>query len=119
MTRGVKAAIASTVVITAVCGIASAAFGWFMWALALNGFMGQQRAAEISMAVYIVMAVGAVIVGALLSGLIVYWLAGKRSWNAVGSAVLSCAIFIVGTSAVHFGCVLVSVLVADGLRTNR
>lgn len=119
MTGGSKAAIAITVIVTTLCGIASLASGWFMWALALNGFMGQTRAVEISMVVYFVLAIGTVIAAALLSGLAVYWLAGKRGWNAIGSAVLCGAIFIVGTSAVHFGCVLVSVLVADSLRTNR
>ena len=119
MTGGARVAMWLTAFVTAIVGIASLALGWFLWAVALNGFMGQQRAAATSMTVYLVLAAGAVIIATFLSALLVYWLAGKRGWNAVGSAVLSSVLFIAATVAIHFVSVIVSALVADMFRTNR
>jgi len=90
-----------------------------MWALALNGFMGQQRAVETSQIVYIVLAAVSVILCAALSILTVYLLSGKRNWNAAGSAVLSIVVFGVTTGVLHTICVVISAIVAGQMRTNK
>lgn len=119
LTTGAKIAMALTGLLLLTTGVVSGAFSWFMWALALNGYMGQQRAVEMSMAVFSILAVVSVIVATGLSIFTVYWLAGKKAWNAAGAAALSTIVFMIVTGALHFVCILVSVLVADQLRTTR
>jgi hypothetical protein len=119
MRSGTIAAISVTGVIVLLVGIASGVVGWMMWALALNGFMGQPRAVETSMMVYIVLAVISALICVALSALAVYFLSGKWNWHAAGSAALSIVVFAVTTGVLHTICVVVSAVVADQLRTNR
>lgn len=119
MTTGAKIAIGVTALLVLAVGVVSTAFSWFMWALALNGYMGQQRAIEVSLVVFFILAALTVLISTGLSGFAVYWLAGKKAWNAAGAAVLSAIVFMIVTGVGHFLCILVSVLVADQLRTTR
>lgn len=100
-------------------GIASGFAGWFMWALSLNGFAGQQRAVDVSLVVYVVLAVVSTLICVVLSVLTVYILSGRFNWNVVGSAVLSIVVFVVTTGVLNTISVVISAIVASELRTNK
>lgn len=119
MRTGTIAAIGVTGILILLVGIASGFAGWFMWALALNGFMGQERAVETSQMVYFALAIVSVIVCIILSALAVYLLSGRWNWNAAGAAALSIAAFAATTGVLHVVCVVTSAIVADQMRTNR
>jgi hypothetical protein len=118
-TTGTKAAMAVAGIVMLLVGVTSGFFGWMMWALALNGFMGQQRAVDTSMTIYFVLAILSVLIVIVLSVLSVYFLAGRRAWNAALAAALSITVFSVAVGALHVGAVVVSAVVANQLRTNR
>src|SRR5687767_15065080 len=119
MKTGTIVAMAITAIVVLVVSVATGIAGWMMWALALNGFMGQQRAVETSMAVYIVLAVISGLISTILSLLAVYFLAGRREWNAALSALLSIVIFSATTGVLHTVSVVLSAIVAEQLRTTR
>ena len=119
MRSGTIAAVGVSGLVTLMIGIASGLAGWMMWALALNGYMGQPRAVETSMTVYIILAVLSALVCVGLSSLAVYLLSGRWNWNAAGSAALSIVVFAVTTGVLHTICVVISAVVADQMRTIR
>jgi hypothetical protein len=119
MTPAVKVSMATCGLLVLATTVATAFFGFMMWALALNGFMGQERAVNASMVAYIVLAVTSAIVTVSLSVATVYFLAGRRGWNAAGSAVLSVVVFAITSGVLHTLCVVISALVASALRTTR
>lgn len=100
-------------------GLGSTVLGFMIWALALNGFMGQQRAIDISMVTFVALAVLSVLVTMVLSVLVVYFLSAKRAWNAAISALISIVVFAGTTGVLHMVSVIISAIVADQLRTNR
>ncbi len=111
--------MAVTAAVILVAATASGLAGWMMWALSLNGFMGQQRAVETSMIVYIALAAVSAVVCLALGILAVYLLSHKRSWNAAGSAALSIVVFVATTGVLHTLAVVISAVVAEQMRTNR
>lgn len=119
MRSGTVAAVSVSGLVTLMIGIASGLAGWMMWALALNGYMGQERAVETSMTVYIALAAFSLLVCVGLSALAAYLLSDRWNWNTVGSAVLSIVVFAVTTGVLHTICVVISAVVADQMRTNR
>ncbi len=119
MTKGVYAAIAVTGIIMLGVSAATGILGFMAWALALNGFMGQERAVNASMITFIVLAVISAFVVLTLSIAAVYFLAGRRSWNAAVSAVLSILVFGMTSGVLHMLCVVVSAVVANQLRTTK
>ncbi len=119
MKSSVMAAMAVSGIAVLIASVASGFVGWMAWALALNGFMGQQRAVDTSMAVYIVLAVVSAFLAVLLSVLAVYYLSAKRGWNAAGSSALSVTVFAVATFALHFASVIISAVVAGQMRINQ
>lgn len=94
-------------------------FGFMMWALALNGFMGQERAVNTSMISYIVLAVASALITVILSIAAVYFLSGRRNWHPAGSAALSIVVFSITSGVLHTLCVIISAMVASALRTTR
>lgn len=118
MTTGAKIAMAIAGVVTLIAGLTSGAFGWFMWAVALNGFMGQTRAVDTSLIVYCTLAVASIIIAVALSVAGVYFTA-KRGWNAAVSCIVSIIVFSTATGILHVVAIFISVIVADQLRTNR
>ena len=112
-------AMTITAMVVLLVSVAAGVLGWMIWALALNGFMGHQRAVETSMIVYIVLAVISGLISIMLSLLTVYFLAGRREWNAALSALLSIVIFGVTTGVLHTVSVVISAIVAEQLRTTR
>ena len=119
MRTSVKIAIAAAILVTALIGVATGCFGFMGWALALNGFMGQERAVNTSMSVFVVSAVAVVAMASILSGVLVYFTAHRRNWNAGGSAVVAITIFGILSGVLHIACVIVAAVVADAMRTTR
>jgi hypothetical protein len=117
MKTGTIVAMVTTAIVVLGVSVAAGIAGWMMWALALKG---QQRAVETSMVVYLVLAVViSGIISTVLSLLTVYFLAGRREWNAALSALLSIPIFAVTTGVLHTVSVVISAIVAEQLRTTR
>lgn len=108
-----------TGVLVTAAAIATAAFSFFMWALALNGFMGQDRAVNASMITFGVLASLLTLASISLSLYSVYYLSEKRGWNATGSAVLSTVLFSAVVGGLQLLSVLISVIVANQMRTTR
>lgn len=119
MNRGTLIALIVTGAAVLIAGAATGFCGLMMWGLALNGFMGQQRAVDTSLFTYIAFAVISALLALALSLVTVYYLAGKRAWNAAGSAALSIVVFAVTTGVLHTICVVISAVVADQMRTSR
>lgn len=119
MRRGTIVGMISAGIVTLAVSVATGAGGLMMWALALNGFMGQERAVNASMISYFVLAVISGLATVGLSVAAVYLLSGRRNWNAAGSTVLSIVVFAVTSGVLHTACVIVSAIVASALRTGR
>lgn len=119
MKNGTIVAAAITGIAVLVIAAASGFFGFMMWGLSLNGFMGQQRAVDISMFTYICLAIVTALLMVGLSTGLTWYLADRREWHAAVSALLSIVVFAVSTGVVHIACVIISAIVADQLRTNR
>lgn len=119
MTTGSKISMAVTGLLVLAVTVGTGFFGFMMWALALNGFMGQERAVNASMISFIVLAVISGIVSVVLSVVAVYFLAERRGWNAAGSAALSVVVFAITSGVLHILSVIVSALVASALHTTR
>lgn len=115
----VLAAVLVTALVLIICAAATGLFSFMAWALALNGFMGQERAVNASMITFIVLAILFSVVCIGLGIFIVYFLAGKREWNAIGSAILSIVIFATATGGLQLLSVIISTIVASEMRTTR
>ena len=94
-------------------------FSFFMWALALNGFMGQERAVNASMITFIALAVFTGVLSVVFSLFSVYYLSVKMLWNAAGSAILSFVVFAAVGGGLQLLSVFISVMVASAMRTTR
>ena len=119
MRSGSIAALVVTGILMAAVTLATGFFAFMMWALALNGFMGQEDAINASMTTFIVLAVVTGAVSIFLSLCTVYYLSVRRNWNAAVSALLSIVVFALASGILHTLCVIVSAIVAEQLRTNR
>lgn len=119
MRKGTLWALIVTALLVLAAGIGTGLFSFFMWALALNGFMGQERAVNASMITFGVLAVAASLICLGLSLILVYFLSAKKKWNAAGSATLSILLFTVITGGLQLLSVIISAVVADQMRTNR
>jgi len=119
MRTGAVWALISTGILVAVSAAATGAFSFFMWALALNGFMGQERAVNTSMITFIVLAGVLSLVCVAVSAYSTYYLSVKRMWNAAGAAVLSIVAFAVVGGGLQLLSVFISVIVASAMRTTR
>ncbi|MBX3287801.1 MAG: hypothetical protein KF855_00525 [Acidobacteria bacterium] len=100
------------IVVSAVSGIA----GFMAWALALNGFMGQETAVNVSLVTYIVLALLTALVLTIAAVLSVRYLSNTRSWNPAGATALSVVVFSILITAGHIVCVIISAVVANALR---
>lgn len=116
MTTGAKIAIVVTAVLTLIIGTASFAAGFFVWALALNGFMAQQRAVDTSMFVFVTLGIASLLMATIAAAASVRFLAGIRSWHPAAAAALTTIAFSIVTMVAHLLCVIVSAIVAEQLR---
>lgn len=103
-------------ILALVLSIFTGLFGWLIWGVALNGFMGQSRAVNASMYTYgitsfLVMALAtALCIGA------VYFLANGRRWNAWLASVLSLILSALFSILGHLVCLIIAILVANAMR---
>jgi hypothetical protein len=99
--------------------VATGALWLFMWALALNGFMGQERAVNVSMITFFVMTGIFSLASIALSVYSAYYLSVKRMWNAAGAAILSIVVFATAAGGLQLLSLFISVAVASQMRTTR
>lgn len=111
--------MAVTGIVVLAVSAGTGALGLMMWAVALNGFMGQTRAVDTSLIVYCALAVASVLVATAFSVAAVYYTTSKRGWHAAVSTIVSILAFSTAAGVVQVLAVFVSVIVADQLRTNR
>jgi hypothetical protein len=87
--------------------------------LALNGFMGQERAVNASIITYIVLAILVVLTVTVMSTLTANFLQRRLDWTAT-VAVITSALGLAAIGVVmHIVCILIAAIVADQMRTGR
>ncbi len=117
-TGSIWALIVTALLITGLL-VSTGAFSFFIWALALNGFMGQERAVNASMITFVGLA-GLATLTCVVAGLYsLHYLSVKRSWKPAGGAMLSIIAFTIIGGGLQLLSVLVSVIVASQMRTTR
>lgn len=119
MSKGTIWALIITAVLMFAVAIICAAFSFFMWALSLNGYVGQESAVNTSLITFVVLASITSLACIALSLVLVYFLAAKKKWDAAGSAVLSTVLFAALTAGGQILSIIISVIVADQMRTTR
>ena len=90
-----------------------------MWALALNGFMGQEQAVNVSLITFFLLGGILSLVCIAMSVYSAYYLSVKRMWNAAGAAVLAIVVFAAVAGGLQLLSVFISVAVASQMRTMR
>ena len=101
--------------VTAVSGVA----GFLGLLLALNGFMGQERAVNTSIVTYIVLAVLVILSTAFFSARTSGFLQRRFAWGAVMAVITSALGFAVIGVVMHIVCIVIAAIVADLMSTNR
>ena len=99
--------------------ILSGFFGFFGLLLALNGFMGQERAVNTSIITYIVLAVVSILLVTLFSALTARFLQNRFEWRALIAVIVSSISFAVVGVVMHFVVIIIAAIVADQMRTTR
>lgn len=112
-------AIIITGTLMLVTSVLTASLAFFTWALALNGFMGQERAVNASMITFIALSVVFSVVCLALSLFSVYYLSVRRAWNAALAVILSVVFFSTAAGSLQLISVLFSAVVAEQMRTNK
>jgi len=112
-------AIVATGLTMLVLSVLTASVSFFVWAMAMNGFMGQERAANASMITFVLLVILAVLLCLALSLFSVYYFSVKRTWNAVVAAIVSVIVFAAVNGGLQLVSVLVSVLVAEQMRMTH
>lgn len=118
MTKGTIAAIV-TGIITLAALIVSGVVFLFSLIMALNGFMGQERAVNGAFITYIALVLITLVVGVGGGSWLTYHLAERRKWHAAGSAIVSIILVCATGISVHLGSVIAAAIVADQLRVKR
>jgi len=118
MTKGAIGSIVTGILTLAVMVVSAAAF-LMSWMLALNGYMGQDTAVNGSIITLIVLGIVSVLIAVGGGCWLTYYLTERRTWNVVGSTILS--IFLAGAVGVglHLASFVIAVIVAEALRTGK
>jgi hypothetical protein len=112
MRASVIAAIVAAVVLILAAGVGTGLFGFFMLAVALNGFVGKPLATDVAMYGYMGFATLSILLAAVLAAIVIFLLAARRMWNAAGAGALATLTGMVGVGVLHAGCFIVAVIVA-------
>lgn len=115
----VLAAVLITGGILLLLSLATGAFAFMSWALALNGFMGQDRAVNASLITLIILGVVFSLACIGLGMAAVYYLSGKREWNAAVSSIAAIVVFSVACGGLQFLSVIISAVVATEMKTTK
>lgn len=118
MTKGTIAAIVTGIMTLAVSIVSGVVF-LLSLILALNGFMGQERAVNGSFISYIVLALVTALAAVALGAWLAFYLTTRRKLHAALSAVISIVLGSVVGTGLHFVCVIIAVFVAEALRVKR
>jgi hypothetical protein len=118
MTKGAITSIISGVLIFVALCVSGVLF-LFSLLLALNGFMGQERAVNGALLTYIILAILTGLISTGLGAWLAYYLTERHKWNAVGSAALAIILAICIGSGLHLASVVVAAVVAESLRIGR
>jgi len=102
-------------ILTALLNLAVGFIVFFLMLLAMNGF--SESDANYGIVAYIILAVAATILMALLAAATVYLLM-KRGWGAAGSVILGVVIFSGVGAGLKVVCSVIGVLVADFARVH-
>lgn len=115
-----QGAIASTLtgIISAVVLCATGFVFLLSLGLALNGFMGQERAVNASFGSYFVLAAITGLLSLVFGCWLAYYLTTKRLWHWAGSSILSIFVASLVGGVLHFFCVIIATIVASSLRTG-
>lgn len=119
MRKGALWALIVTGLLMLIFAIGTGAFALFSWALAMNGFIGQERAVNASIITFAVLGILATLVCIALSLFSVYYFSVKRAWNAAISALLSVLVFSIVSGGLQFVSVMISAVVAQQMRKGR
>lgn len=106
-------------VITLLAAIASAVAGFLALMLALNGYMGQERAVNSSIATYGVLAILVIGSVTVMSGFTAHFLQRRFSWGVALSVIISGLGFAVIGVVMHVVIIIIAAIVADMMRTTR
>lgn len=109
----------SSGVLTLLMTIGSAIIGFLALLLALNGFMGQERAVNMAIITYAVFAVIIMLAVTAMSAFTVMFLQRKFNWGSALSVIISGLGFAVVGVVMHIVSVIIAALVADMMRTTR
>ena len=106
-------------VITFVLACGSAVVFFFMLMLAINGFMGQERAVNASFGTYAFLGGMTILAATALSVVVSRLLQRRFGWHAVLAVLLSSTAFSIAACLSHLICVIISAIVASEMRTVR
>jgi uncharacterized membrane protein len=106
-------------VITLGITILSGIFGFFGLLLALNGFMGQERAVNTALVTYIILAVVIILLVTIFSALTAGFLQTRFEWRSAFAVIASSFGFAIIGVVMHFVVIIIAAIVADQMRTTR
>ncbi len=106
-------------VITLLVSILSAIVGFLALMLALNGFMGQERAVNTSIATYAVLGILVIVAVTVMSVFTASFLQRKFDWGAVVSVITSGLGFAAVGVVMHIVTIIIAAIVADVMRTTK
>lgn len=118
MRAGVWIGIICTIVLLATVSFGTGLTGFFMQAVALNGYIGQSQAVNGSMITYGILALLAgilVVLGGMFS---VYFLSHTKKNNAGLVSIGSVIVFSILAAVAHLVCLVIAIIVAEALRTR-
>lgn len=105
--------------LTSVVTVVSAVVCFFGLLLALNGFMGQERAVNTSIATYVILAIVVIVAVAVMSAFTTRLLQRKFNLGAIVSVITSALGFAAIGAVMHVVSVIIAAIVADMMRTTR
>lgn len=118
MRAGVWIGIICTIVLLATVSFGTGLTGFFMQAVALNGYIGQSRAVNASMITYGILALLAGIFVTIGGAFSIYFLAHSRKWNAGVVSFICVIVFSILAAIAHLLCLVIAIVVAEAMRTR-
>jgi uncharacterized BrkB/YihY/UPF0761 family membrane protein len=117
LSAGVWIGIICTIVLLTTVSVGTGLTGLFMQLVTLNGYMGQDTAVNASLITYGVSALLTGIFVTIGGAFSVYFFSHSRKWNAGLASFLSIIVFSIFAAVAHLVCLVIAIIVAEGLRT--
>lgn len=112
-------AMVSSGAITFGVAVVSGVVCFFGLLLALNGFIGQERAVNTSIVTYVVLALLVIALMTLFSALTANFLQRRFDWRAAVAVISSSLGFAAIAVVMHIVSIVIAAIVADQMRTTR